>query len=514
MFCSNCGTKLKDGVRFCPECGTRVDALLMQTPAAPPTEEAAAPVQAPDPAPAQETPVYREPDPAPAQETFASEAPAAQPVQPVSEPAKAPKKSKKKLGLIIGGAAAAVVLAAVLVLLLVILPEQNRVKRYNEGVTLLEEKKYDEAEEIFRSLGSYADSEDLKAYADRGAAYEWAKSAMKRGDYAAALKKLKADPGFADAQKLANECEARLNLAEAQSLYEQGAYGEALCILDVMYKIDVDGVVAEETDALMDRCRSLMLFDEAKALFEQGEYGQALDTIEKYELEDLDGAAEIANECKRQLGYAAIINMMNEGAFREALDLLTSDVGEGMEDRNARITECRNRVAYEDAEKALKKGHNYDAYIGFSSLGNYLDAAERAQACILSRPKTGETYHNGSYKSSAVTLKIIPPSDGNDNYMKLYAIENGKETLVLCAYFRSGEKITIKVPAGTYCIKIAYSSGSWFGETDMFGDNGTYQRLKVDGTDSFKLTKGDWKLTLRQSSDGNVGTSSENRNNF
>lgn len=507
---------------------------LVGTPKAQPAETPSAP------APAQPAEAPSVPAPAqPAEEAFAAYTPLAQPVQPDQhapvqpvqnapvppvqnapvKPAKKQKdpqkKSKKKLWLIIGGAAAAVVIAAVLVLLLVILPEQKRVKRYNEGVTLLEEGKYDEAEEIFRSLGSYADSEELKAYADRGAAYEWAKAAMKRGDYEAALKKFKADPGFSDAQKLANECQARLDLAEAQSLYEQGEYNEALQILNEMYKVDVDGILTAETDALSEKCRRMLLLDDAKALFERGEYGQALEMIEQNALEDIEGATEIANECKRQLGYAAIVNMMNEGAYREALDLLTSDVGEGMEDRNARITECRNRIDYEDAEKALKNGHNYDAYVKFSALGSFLDAADRAKKCIVSRPETGETYHNGSYKSSAVSLAIKPPSDGTDNYLKLYILEDGKETLVLSAYFRSGEKITVKMPEGTYRIKVAYSDGDWFGETDMFGDKGVYQRLKIDGADSFKLTKGSWELTLRQNvQNGNVGTSSENRNNF
>ncbi|MBQ6331465.1 MAG: zinc-ribbon domain-containing protein [Clostridia bacterium] len=527
MFCPNCGTQLDDSMRFCPECGERIapspaPAQQAQNPEQPlrstfaasaqQTQNSEQTVRSTFAAPAQpvqstfEPPVPPVQNPEqPAQRTFEP------PAEPYAEPA--PKKPKKKLGLIIGIAAALVVVAAAV--LLIVLLEQNRVKRYNEGVTLLEENRYSEAEEIFSDLGSYADSEDLYAYAKRGTAYEKALAAMKRGNYREAYNTFAADPDFRDARKYGNECQARLDLADAEALYGQGEYENALAILNEMYKIDTEGLLTAETDALSENCRNRILFKEAKALYESGDYAQAYRIFEDNALDDIEGAAEIRNECKRQVGYQTIVDLMNNGGFREALDLLNSETGEGMPDRDERLTECRNRVTYEDADQALKSGHNYDAYVGFRSLGSFEDAAERAKKCIVTTPRTGETYHNGNYKSSSVTLTITPPSDGTNNYLKLYAMDNGKETLVACAFFRSGERVTLKIPAGSYRIKIAYSSGDWFGETDMFGDNGTYQRLKIDGADTFKLTKGSWTLTLRQKvSNGNVGTTSENRNNF
>ncbi len=527
MFCPNCGTKLDDSMRFCPECGERIapspapaqqaqnHGQQLRSTFAASAQQTQNPEQtvrstfAPPAQPVQRTfeppvPPVQNPE-QPMQSTFAP------PVPPVAEPA--PKKPKKKLGLIIGIAAALVVVAAAV--LLIVLLEQNRVKRYNEGVTLLEENRYSEAEEIFSDLGSYADSEDLYDYAKRGVAYENALAAMKRGSYREAYDTFAADPDFRDAQKYGNECRARLDLAEAETLYKQGKYKDALAILDGMYKVDTEGLLTAETDALSENCRNRILFDEAKALYESGDYAQAYRIFEDNALDDIEGAAEIRNECKRQVGYQTIVDLMNNGGFREALDLLKSEAGEGMPDRNERLTECRNRVTYEDADQSLKSGHNYDAYVGFRSLGSFEDAAERAKKCVVATPRTGETYHNSSYRNSAVTLTITPPSDGTNNYLKLYAMDNGKETLVACAFFRSGERVTLKIPAGSYRIKIAYSSGDWFGETDMFGDNGTYQRLKIDGADTFKLTKGSWTLTLRQKvSNGNVETSSENRNNF
>ena len=190
MFCPNCGTKLDDSMRFCPECGERIapspapaqqaqnHGQQLRSTFAASAQQTQNPEQtvrstfAPPAQPVQRTfeppvPPVQNPE-QPMQSTFAP------PVPPVAEPA--PKKPKKKLGLIIGIAAALVVVGAAV--LLIVLLEQNRVKRYNEGVTLLEENRYSEAEEIFSDLGSYADSEDLYAYAKRGTAYEKALAAI------------------------------------------------------------------------------------------------------------------------------------------------------------------------------------------------------------------------------------------------------------------------------------------------------------------------------------------------
>ena len=495
MYCQNCGSPLKDGVKYCPNCGFKVPA---PRPAAPVAEEPA--VQEPTAeTPAAPIPASFEPEP-----------------QPDAEPAPAkPEKPAKKsrLGLIIGIAAGALVLVAALVLLLVVLPEQKRVKRYNEGVEFLEEGSYAEAQAVFAELGSYADSEDLLAYADRGVAYDRAVAAMKRGNYREALDVFAKDPSFKEAQQFANKCQANLDLEEANALYEKGEYEQALKILGGLYQLDADA--DREGAALSEKCRNRMLFNEAEALYEQGDYQAAMDLFEQCSTADIDGADAIVADCAKQIGYQKIAELMNSGSYREALDLLNSEAGEGMEDRSAYIAECKNRIAYADAEASLKNGHNYDAYVAFKALGSFADASDRAKNCIVSKPKTSETYHNGEYKSSTVSLKIIPPSDGTNNYIKIYILDGGAQKLVSSIFIRSGGSFTVKMPAGTYIFKVAYSSGDWFGETDMFGDNGVYQRLKIDGSDSFKLTKGSWELKLRQQvENGNVDTAKENRDTF
>ena len=92
-FCSNCGTKAPDGVKFCPECGTRIMTAAQMTAAAAP---APAPVvERPAPAPVAErpapAPVVERPAPAPVVERPAPapvvERPAPAPVSERSAPA-------------------------------------------------------------------------------------------------------------------------------------------------------------------------------------------------------------------------------------------------------------------------------------------------------------------------------------------------------------------------------------------------------------------------------------------
>ena len=518
MFCQNCGSPLKDGVKFCPNCGFKVPGARPAAPV-PVAEEPAAPEPVAE-EPAAPEPVAEEP----AVQEMIKETPAApipaspetEPQPDVPEPAKAEKPAKKnRLGLILGIAAGVLVLGAALVLLLVVLPEQKRVKRYNEGVDFLEEGSYSEAQAVFAELGDYADSADLLAYADRGVAYDKAVAAMKRGNYRDAFNTFTNDPDFKDARKLRNRCQAHLDLEEATALYENGEYEQALLVLNELNEVDTENELRAEAADLSGKCSNRMLFNEAKALYEQGEYQDAMDMFEQCSIADIEGADAIVADCAKQIGYRKITELMNSGSYREALDLLNSEAGEGMEDRAAHIAECKNRIAYADAEAALKSGHNYDAYIAFKALGGFEDAADRAKKCVVSLPKTSETYHNGAYKSSTVSLKIIPPSDGTNNYIKIYIVDGGEQKLVSSIFIRSGGTFTVKMPAGTYIFKVAYGSGNWFGETDMFGDDGVYQRLKISGSDSFKLTKGSWELKLRQQvENGNVDTAKENRDTF
>ena len=114
-------------------------------------------------------------------------------------------------------------------------------------------------------------------------------------------------------------------------------------------------------------------------------------------------------------------------------------------------------------------------------------------------------------------MKIQPPTnDGSCTYFKIYKKSGNEEILVLSAFIAQGQNITVTMPAGDYIFKAAYGTGEWYGEKEMFGSKGTYQRLKSsDTSDIFSVSSGSYTLTLRASTgSGNVGTKSESRDNF
>ena len=149
-------------------------------------------------------------------------------------------------------------------------------------------------------------------------------------------------------------------------------------------------------------------------------------------------------------------------------------------------------------------------------MGSFEDARTRANGCIVSTPSTGETYRNPSYKASGCSLKIVPnTASGTNTYFKVYIVEGNKEILVSCVFIRGGATATIKLPAGTYVLKTSHSTGSWYGPTEMFGDNGVYQRLMVNsGSDRFKLTRGGQYTLTMKTQNGDVTGKNEPPKNF
>ena len=76
-----------------------------------------------------------------------------------------------------------------------------------------------------------------------------------------------------------------------------------------------------------------------------------------------------------------------------------------------------------------------------------------------------------------------------------------------------GKEVNLTVSAAD---DIAYGFGAWYGETEMFGEEGVYQRLVFDGgSDVITLKKKyTYTVTLRSASNGNVGTSGESMDTF
>ena len=353
-----------------------------------------------------------------------------------------------------------------LVSLLIALPFGLRTPlKYRKGIALLEKQDYEGARVIFSELGDYANAEALSETAERGVAYRAAIDLMENGDYRAARDAFGADPDFEDAAACIEACD------------------RALCIED------------------------------AKLLIGAGDYEAALDRLET--AAGTEEADALIVSCRRTLAGRTCAALMERGAYAEALDLLCSEDGVLIEDRDARLKECENRITYHAAEDALSEGRRSDAYKLFLALGDWSDAKSRVHDCLAPRPETGELYHDEAYLERDLILTVRPPADGTDTFFRVFAIVKDRPVRVADLFIRAGESVSTKLPEGTYLFKSAYGF-EWFGESDLFGEGGVYQRLR-SGPDSelFALEKGfEYTLVLRSEDSGNVDAVNEPPEDF
>ena len=515
MQCPNCKMELTTpNSSFCPNCGERL------------SEETSRPAQE----------VAGTPQPSPEAEAF-QVAPAAEvpPVQDASERAK-----KKQTGLLAGGIGGGLLLITLAVLLIVILPAQRRLKQYNEGVELIDQKQFAKAAECFGKLGDYEDAKQLADYAsgrdafDRGnyrqaeetflrlgdfldapvrlvgarqeLLYENAKQNMERGNYTEALSALEQIPDLKEATTLAHQCRDRIAYAEAQALFSSEAYEEALIQLD-----GIDDLPEAET--LRQNCLDILTYRDAMEKYTMGAYAEAAELFAK--VPHIENSTALLAECKQKAHHEKIQVALDSRSWADALALLNEDLGQDYPNRNEVVSSCQTHLKYEQAEKALSDGNNYTAFMLFTALGDFEDAATRAKACSVSRPANGETYRNSSYAQRDCQQQIRTPNDGIYTYMKIYAKQGDREELVSCIFIHPGKSVSIYLPAGKYIYKVAYGSGDWYGEKEMFGDEGDYQRV---GGSSFvfereKLKNQYYELKLRVSK-GNTGSAKEKRDGF
>ena len=389
-------------------------------------------------------------------------APPAPPKAPVTGPAPAsaapPAKSSKMKWIIPCVAAAALIIGAALGI--PAMKEQNNIKRYNQGADMIERGDYQGAYETFKELGNYEDSFTLAMYAQRGMGYTAAKELMERGDYDKAAETFDGLAGFKDSRELAAEC------------------------------------------------RNEQAYQKAVALFDAEDYAAAEEAFR--ELGDYSGAKDYAARCAHEQADIAYNEAIQAGDYAKALEVL--DSGEGRWDNEAAMrTECTNHLTYIEATQDLAAGRNYSALKKFQSLGTFLDSAERAKTCKVSKPANGEIYRNSKYSGKACTIAFKLPDNGGFYYFKIYSVNSsGKETLASTMFGRAKKTVSVKLPAGSYVIKYAFGTGAWYGETEMFGEDAVYEKLiGGDDFDSFKLKKNQ-KLTITFGvTNGNTGSSGE-----
>ena len=469
MYCSKCGAELPDQAQFCHLCGTRGSEPVPVAPIAPP----AAPFEAPPVAPFEVPPAGSYIPPVEADSWLSAlretEPPAAMPVQeqwqsadvpsvyaPIAPP---PKKKLNKMWIILPAAGVFVAVCLVVTLLMI---QAGKVKRYDSASVLMDDGSYSEAYDLFTALGEFEDS-----------------------------------------AAMAEECQDAMNYEEASGLMAGENYAEAKVIFDKL-------VGYRDAGSLSVECQNAMDYHAAYALMDAGDHAGAKAGFEN--LSSYRDASALAKTCGQVLDYAEAKVLMDDKNYEGAIALFTPLAADDYADAEDLLENCENIMTYAEAEAALANGENYAAYKLFNSLNNYEDAPGRASKCIVSQGK-GELYRNSAF-AKKIALEFRPPDDGFATYIKVYS----GETLVSASFMKSGERYTIKLPKGNYTIKAAYGK-TWFGEKDMFGDDGTYYKMNFyeDGAGGAIVLKSGYKywITMRMSGGGgNASSTNENRDSF
>lgn len=519
MYCKKCGNPVSETSRFCPRCGTPLTGKKQENIQENIPQEniqesgtgiygqPAEPV-IPDPYP--ETVSEGVPDTVfeTVPETVSEDVPDTvfeTGPKTVPEQSYGSRKSHKTLFILIGAAVLVVILAAVII---PVAMRRAKQKQYDEASSWLKKGEYDKAQEAFESLGGFEDASDKAEYAEKWMEYDEADDALRDERYSEALDGFESLGDFEDASEKAAQAEQGMNYEKAVEDMEAGRYSEALDSFEALKGF-------KDAGALALKCQQAVDYESAAALYEAGDYEAAGALYES--AGDYEDAQELAEKCSAQIDYAEAKSCMEEGKYVKAADILQSLDADQFPDRDELLEKCENEIRYFEAHEMLDAGFNYDAYKLFKKLGDFRDSKALAESCKVTKPATGETYRNSAYKGSACDLVIKPPTgDGSCTYLKVYTSDG---IHVSSVFINAGDKAKIKLPAGDYILKSAYGYGDWFGETDMFGDEGNYEVLKVDYLNEvFSFQKNyEYTLSLRCGSlatGDDVPTERENRKDF
>jgi len=473
MFCTSCGTVIEGAKE--PDGQTPKGDMTPATPV--PDTDNVTPmpdtsVNTPPVAPMYNTPVATD-TPYPYAATIPPESPAKK------------EMSKKTLTIIIASAAAAFIVIAVAVVFLII--HLNRTSAFEEATAYMDSGNYVAAHEIFENLGSFRDSEEL-AYENRlRIDYYAALQLMERGNYSEAETAFQALDSFRNSSELAIECRMIMDFNYAMQLMDNERFHDAKAAFEAL---------GDFRDSIEMATTAQLEIDYAIALeyMESGDYQTAMELFNT--LGTFRDSVDMAIECDNRIVYGHAVNLMNAGNYADAAVLFEPLAEINFRDSGELLLGCY----YGLAEEAYEAGLFYTAHNLFASLGDFRDSRDRAEQCIQEHPATGQVYRNEDFPGSAVQLRIITPSgDPRPTFIKIYTAD---EVLVSTVFLRGESSHTVRLPVGTYMIRMGFGD-NWFGTYEYFGDaNAFYQTLFLDGDITYEFRRNFiYTLTLRTESE-------------
>jgi len=257
-------------------------------------------------------------------------------------------------------------------------------------------------------------------------------------------------------------------------------------------EIDIEMIFADLGDARYSECLTYLTNGNTLASGESSEYGRTLQMI-------LSG-----------LGYTITV----DGKIGKKS---ISTLNQAQEDLNMKQTskvdaDCFKKLmiclwCYQNPEKAeseakrlssdemwytigcawMNKGRYWLAYKAFEN-SSFKNSSKKAQKCIQSTPVSKEIYRSEGYDACRASVYLRRQLDKDSmSVLRIFDAENGilVSTLVLTAK----GKTTTDLPVGSYYFYLGRGS-QWFGKTDMFGENGEYCRLIVNGSETVEVKMG------------------------
>lgn len=254
-------------------------------------------------------------------------------------------------------------------------PTRANEARYAAAGVSMANGSYDDAAARYAALGTYSDSAD-KA---KAAAYAAADEKLEAGSYADAKARFTKLGDYSDSKSKAQECDYR----PAMALFNAGNYTEAKTAFVSLGSYSNSADMARECDYIP-----------AKALYTAKQYQDALNAFTAAKLSGYSDSDAIMNDCRYQLGKAAMAN----ADYTTACDWF--DAAGNYSDSKAQANECRYRLAL-----AQKNEGKYDeAIAAFSAIMDYSDSKTQISACY--NAKAAELETNGSYEAAYTQYEL------------------------------------------------------------------------------------------------------------
>ena len=241
--------------------------------------------------------------------------------------------------------------------------------RYAAAGVAMTNGRYDDAAARYGALGTYSDSAD-KA---KAAAYAAAEEQLEAGNYADAKARFIKLGDYSNSKSRAQECDYR----PAMALFNAGDYAEAKAAFVALGSYSNSADMAKECDYIP-----------AKALYTAKQYQDALNAFTAGKLSGYSDSDTIMNDCRYQLGKAAMAN----GDYTTALGWF--DAAGSYSDSGTLAKECRYQMAL-----MQKDAGQYDeAIAAFTAIGSYGDSKAQISSCYNAKAAALEAA--GSYEEA------------------------------------------------------------------------------------------------------------------